>query len=78
MGAADSRSLRLESYVRMDHEVLCLSTSFPFRQFLGDDMRMELMQHFSVVLHGALGSYLRAGLLEDSTDAVACPPVPRG
>jgi hypothetical protein len=57
MGAADSRSLRSESYVRMLHFVR-RSTSLPFRRFLGD-VRREIMQRLSAALHGTLGSYLR-------------------
>jgi hypothetical protein len=57
MGAADSRSLRSDSYVRMQHFVR-RSTSIPFRRFLGD-VRRELMQRLFATLHGTLGSYLR-------------------
>jgi hypothetical protein len=57
MGAADSRSLRSDSYVRMQHFVR-RSTYVPFRRFLGD-VRREFMQHLSTSLHGTLGSYLR-------------------
>jgi hypothetical protein len=57
MGAGDSRSLRSESYVRMQHFVR-LSTSVPFRRFLGD-VRREFMQRLSAALHVTLGSYLR-------------------
>jgi hypothetical protein len=42
MGAADSRSLRPESYVSMQHFVR-RSTYVPFRRFLGD-VRREFMQ----------------------------------
>jgi hypothetical protein len=38
MGAADSRSLRYESYVRKQHFVR-RSTYFPFRRFWGDVRR---------------------------------------
>jgi hypothetical protein len=75
MGAADSRSLRSDSYVRMQHFVR-LSTSVPFRRFLGD-VRREFMQRLSVALRGTLGSYLRDAFQEGSVDAVACRPVPR-
>jgi hypothetical protein len=56
MGAADSRSLRCDSYVRMQHFIR-RSTSVPFRRFLGD-ARREFMQRLSATLHGTLGSYL--------------------
>jgi hypothetical protein len=59
MGAADSRSLRSESYVRMQHFVR-RSTYVPFRRFLlGDVRRREFMQRLFVALHGTLGSYPR-------------------
>jgi hypothetical protein len=57
MGAADSRSMRSDSYVRMQHFVR-RSTYVPFRRFLGD-VRREIMQRLSAALHGTLGSYLR-------------------
>jgi hypothetical protein len=60
MGAADSRSLRSDSYVRMQHFVR-RSTSVPFRRFWGD-VRREFMQRLSAALHGTLGSYLRDAL----------------
>ena len=75
MGAADSRSLRSDSYVRMQHFVR-RSTSLPFRRFLGD-VRREFMQRLSAALHGTLGSYLRDAFQEGSAGAVACLPVPR-
>ena len=75
MGAADSRSLRLYSYVRMQHFVR-RSTYVPFRRFWGD-VRREFMQRLSAILHGTLGSYLRDAFQEGSDDAVACLPVPR-
>jgi hypothetical protein len=56
-GAADSRSLRSDSYVRMQHFVRP-STSVSFRRFFGD-VRREFMQRVSASLHGTLGSYLR-------------------
>jgi hypothetical protein len=52
MGAADYRSLRSDSYVRMKHFVR-RSTSVPFRRFLGD-VRREFMQRLSATLHGTL------------------------
>jgi hypothetical protein len=57
MGAVDSRSLRSDGYVRMQHFVR-LSTSVPFRRCLGG-VRREFMQRLSAALHGTLGSYLR-------------------
>jgi hypothetical protein len=75
MGAADSRSLRYDSYVRMQHFVR-RSTSVPFRSFLGD-VRREFMQRLFAALHGTLGSYLRDAFQEGSAGAVACLPVPR-
>jgi hypothetical protein len=75
MGAADSRSLRSDNYVRMQHFVR-RSTSAPFRRFLGD-VRREFMQSLSAALHGTLISYLRDAFQEGSADALACLPVPR-
>jgi hypothetical protein len=57
MGAADSRSLRSNSYVRMQHFVR-RSTFVPFRRFWGD-VRREFMQGLSAALHDTMGSYLR-------------------
>jgi hypothetical protein len=62
MGVADSRYLRTDSYVRMEHFDL-QSTYVPFRRF-GGDVRRELMQCLSAALHGTLGSYLRAAFQE--------------
>jgi hypothetical protein len=76
MGADDSRSLRSDSYVRMQHFVR-RSTYVPFRRFLGNVQR-EFMQRLSAALHGTLGSYLRDAFQEGSSaGAVACLPVPR-
>jgi hypothetical protein len=75
MGAAGSRSLRSDIYVRMQHFVR-RSTYVPFRRFLGG-ARREFMQRLSAALHGTLGSYLRDAFQEGSADAVACLPVPR-
>jgi hypothetical protein len=75
MGAADSRSLRSDTYVRMQHFVR-RSTSVPFRRF-GGDVRREFMQGLSPALHGTMGFYLRDAFQEGSADAVACLPVPR-
>jgi hypothetical protein len=53
MGAADSRSLRSESYARMK-EFVRRFAYVPFRRFLGD-VRREFIQRLSVALHGTLG-----------------------
>jgi hypothetical protein len=53
MGDADSRSLRSDKYVRMQHFVR-RTTYVPFRRFRGD-VRRELMQRLFAVLHGTLG-----------------------
>jgi NAD-specific glutamate dehydrogenase len=74
MGAADSRSLRYDNYVRMQNFVR-RTTYVPFRRFLGD-VRREFMQRLSDALHGTLGSYLSDALQEGSANAVACHPVP--
>jgi hypothetical protein len=77
MGVADSRSLRPNSCVRMQHFVRRSTLFLPFhRRFLGD-VRRELMQPLSAALHGTLGSYLRDAFQEGSVDAVARLPVPR-
>jgi hypothetical protein len=75
MVGADSRSLRSDNYVRMQHFVR-RTIVVPFRRFLGD-VRREFMQRLSAPLHGTSGPYLRDALHEGSTDAVACLPVPR-
>jgi hypothetical protein len=75
MGAVDSRSLRSDNYVRMQHFVR-RSTSNPFRRFLGD-VRREFMQCVSAFLHGTLGSYLRDASQEGTADVVACLSVTR-
>jgi hypothetical protein len=75
MGAADSRSLRSNDYVRM-HHLARRSIYVPFRSFLGD-VRREFMQRLSAALHGTTCSYLRDAFQEGSADAVACLPVPR-
>jgi hypothetical protein len=59
MGAADSRSLRYDNYVRMQHFVR--RSTVPFRRFWGD-VRREFMQRLYAALHGTMGSYLRAAL----------------
>jgi hypothetical protein len=48
MGAADSPSLRYESYVRMQYFVR-QTTHVPFRYFLGD-VRREFMQRLSAAM----------------------------
>jgi hypothetical protein len=75
MGAADSRSFRSDSYVRMQHFVR-RPTFVPFWRFLGD-VRREFMQLLYDVRHGTFGSYLRDAFHEGSADAVACLHVPR-
>ena len=75
MGAADSRSLRSDSYARMQHFVR-RSTYVPFRRLWGDVL-CEFMQRLSTALHGTLGSCLRGAFQEDSANAVACLAVPR-
>jgi hypothetical protein len=75
MGATDARSLRSNSYVRMQHFVR-RTTYVPFRRFWGD-VRREFIQRLSSALHGSLGSYLRDALQEGSADTEACLPVPR-
>jgi hypothetical protein len=75
MGAVDSRSLRSDNYVRMQH-FLRRNTYVSFRHFLGDVLR-AFMQRLFVALHGTLGSYLRDALHEGSVDVVACLLVPR-
>jgi NAD-specific glutamate dehydrogenase len=75
MGADDPRSLRFDSYVRMQNFVR--QTSYvPFRRFWGD-LRRELMQRLFADLHGTRGSFLRDALHECSVDVVACLHVPR-
>jgi hypothetical protein len=75
MGVVDSRPLRSDSYIRMQHFVR-RSTSVPFRRFLGD-VRREFMQRLSAALYGTMGSYLRDAFQEGSANAVACLHVPR-
>jgi hypothetical protein len=71
MGAADSRSLRSQSYARMKEFVQRRPTYVPFRRFLGD-VRREFMQRHNVVLHGTRGSYFRDALHEGGAAAIAC------
>jgi hypothetical protein len=56
MGAADSRSLRSDSYVRMQ-DFVRRSTCVPFRLFWGD-VRREFMQSLSAALHGTISATL--------------------
>jgi hypothetical protein len=72
--AADSRSSRFDSYVRMQHFIR-RSTSLS-STVLGD-VRREFLQRVFAALHGTLDSYLRATLHEGSADVVACLLVPR-
>jgi hypothetical protein len=57
MVAADSRSLRCDSYVRMQHFVR-RSTYVPTIRLFGGDVRREFMQRLFAALHGTMGSYL--------------------
>jgi hypothetical protein len=59
---ADSRSLRYDSYVRMQHFIR-RTTYVHVRRSLGD-VRREFMQRVSAALHDTLGSYLRDALQE--------------
>jgi hypothetical protein len=74
MDAADSRSLRFDNHVRMQHFAQLLFV--PFRCCLGD-VRREFMRRLFGALHGTFDSYLRDALQDGSADAVACLPVPR-
>jgi predicted pyridoxine 5'-phosphate oxidase superfamily flavin-nucleotide-binding protein len=75
LGAADSCSLRSESYTRMKKFVK-RSTSVTFRRFL-EGVGREFMQCLYVVLHGTFDSYLRDPLHEGGVSDVACIPSPR-
>jgi hypothetical protein len=74
MHAADSRSLRCDSYVRMQNSVRRY-TQVPFRRFLEEGN----MQRLYVALHSTLGySYLHDALQEGSSShVVACLLAPR-
>jgi hypothetical protein len=76
LGAADSRSLKVERYTRMK-EFARRSTFFPFRRFLSRDACLEFMQRLFVVPHGALGPCLRFALHEGGASAIACLRAPR-
>jgi hypothetical protein len=77
MGVGDSRSLRSDSYVRMQH-VVRRSTSVPFRPFMGGVCAARTHATFFCCYSWYLGSYmyLRVALQEGSASAVACFPVP--
>jgi hypothetical protein len=75
MGATDTRSLRSDTYVRLQH-IVRRTTYVPFLRFLGDERR-EFMQRLPATLYGTLGSYLGDALQEGSADVVACLPEPR-
>jgi hypothetical protein len=75
VGVTDSRSLRCDDYVRMQH-VVRRSTFIPFRRFLWG-VRREFMQGLFAALHGTLGSHLRDASHEATAGAVACLNVPR-
>jgi hypothetical protein len=77
MGAADYRSLRYGSYVRMHHFLRRTAYVVPFIQRIFGDVRREFTQRLSAALHGTLGSYLRDAFQEGSADAMACLSVPR-
>jgi hypothetical protein len=61
MGATDSRSLRFDNYVRMQHFGRRATYAVPFRRFLGN-VRRESMQRLSAALHDTLGSSISATL----------------
>jgi hypothetical protein len=76
MGGFYSRSLHVDSYVRMK-EFVCQSSACPFRWFSSKNCR-EFRQRLGVALHGTLGSYLRDALHDgNSDDVVACLLAPR-
>jgi hypothetical protein len=66
VGAANSRSLRFDSYVHMQRFVR-RADFVPFRCFW-EDVRREFMQCLCAALHGTLGSYLREALQEGSDE----------
>jgi hypothetical protein len=75
MGSRDSRPLRSDSYVRMQHFVR-RTPYVPFRRILGD-VRREFMQRRFAALHFTLDSYLRDALHEGIAYVVAYLPIPR-
>jgi hypothetical protein len=76
LGAANSRSLRSESYARIK-ELEQQFTSIPFRRFLGDVRRECIIQRCCAVLHGTLDSYLRDALHMGGANVDDCFPAPR-
>jgi hypothetical protein len=75
--AANSLSLRFESYhTRMKEIVRRSTTSVRFRRSLGD-VRREFMHRLFVVLHRTLASFLRGVLHEGVACDVASLPAPR-
>jgi hypothetical protein len=76
MGVIDSRSLRSDKYVRMQHFVRRTTSYVPFRRF-GGDVRREFTQRHSAAFHGTLEYHLRDALQEGSAHVVACFHVPR-
>jgi hypothetical protein len=57
MGATDNRSLRYESYIRMQHFAR-RTTYVPFRR-VGGDMRREFMQSLSTARHDTWGNEMK-------------------
>jgi hypothetical protein len=76
MGDADFRSLRCDTYVRMQHSVR-RTVFVTFRRFLGDVRRKFLKCLSATLYYGTLGSCLRDALKEGNVDAVAGHLVPR-
>jgi hypothetical protein len=74
MGDVDSRSLRYDNNVRMQHFVRP-TTYVPFRRFGG--MCDGNSCNIFLLLFMVLGFYLRDALHEGCADAVACLHVPR-
>jgi hypothetical protein len=75
MGVVDSRSLRSDNYVCMQH-FISRYTCVPFRRFLGD-VRRKFLQRLFTALLVTLGIYLRDALQEGGVDVVACLHAPR-
>jgi hypothetical protein len=76
MGAADSRSLRFDSYyVRM--QILFIDILLILFDVFGGDLRREFIQRLFAARHGTLGSYLRDALQKGYVDTMACLYVPR-
>jgi hypothetical protein len=72
MGAADSRSLRSESYVGI---YLTFRSSIYFSSL--STVFGGFVERLYADRHGTLDSYLRDVMQEGSADAMACLPVPR-